>query len=225
MAKPIIIDWPAQDNDGICLLQTLGAAGSLTINGVLATTLNSNSPYVKFSGFNRTVTITSPSNNSTVTFTINGTYRGALQTENILGPNAGTVETTDTFDTITSITTNAATVGSGVSVGTGTAGATSWILYNYNATVSALSVTVDVTGTITYSFRGTLDDVQTNPTPRFFSGLAVPDTTGPNAFRLAMSAASLDDMAFANYPFSYYQIAVTSGSGSLRAAFVQQGLT
>lgn len=218
MAIPAVFTWPAANTQAICATQTLGAAGSLTINGTLAQTITGGPPYVIFPGISRTVSLTSTNDLSGVNFTITGTYRGSVQTQTIAGPNNNTVYTTATypnfFDSVTSITTNGAAAA--VSVGTGTLGFTHWYNFNYHATYPAISSQVIVTGTpnITYTWNVTLDDIQSNASPATFAPVT------------AMTTATTSQLGLINTPIRYCAIQITAATtGSLVATFLQQGIT
>lgn len=111
--------WPAQDLQAVALSQTLGAAGSLTLNGTYSTLTSSTISFLNL-GFIRNVSLTSTSNISGVNFTISGVQNTTLVTETIAGPNNNTVYTTNAFDIISSITTDKATLA--VKAGTGLTG-------------------------------------------------------------------------------------------------------
>lgn len=75
------------DSDGLVDNETLGSAGNFTIDGALSSTASSN--------LKSTISISSSSNNASVTFTITGTdVDGVAQTETITGVNANTVNGT-----------------------------------------------------------------------------------------------------------------------------------
>lgn len=97
---------------GICALQTTAGAVPLLMNG--ANVVNG----IWTADVRRNVTLTSAANLSAINFTIVGTWNGVPITRVIAGPNANTVATTATFDTVISVTPSA-TVGSNVSVGFG----------------------------------------------------------------------------------------------------------
>jgi len=224
MANPVVFVWPEASNTAICLgQQTIGAADFL-MNGELANTTGTNNsgatyfpnsilPYVSFGTISRRVTITCADDISGVTFTIIGTYRNAVQTENIAGPNATTVTTTAVFDTVTSVTSDGA-VGFDTSVGTGTTGYTWWFNSNYYASTIGLSIQVSVDATINYSFETTLDDVQTGEPNNVFTPIA------------ALTGATTDQLGTLSTPTRYSRIIVNSATdGSLTATFLQQGIT
>jgi hypothetical protein len=208
MAIPAVFTWPLSDTQAISLTQNTGAAGNLLLNGNLA--LNG---FVVFQGFGRTVSLTSAGDNSGVNFTITGSRYSHPIVETIAGPNADTVETVNVFDTITSISVDGAVTA--VSAGTGTTGATDWFNSNYHATVLGMTIQVIVTGTITYSFQTTLDDVQTNPTPTVFTPV------------VNLTAATTTQIGFYNNTARYSKISITASNatGSLVATFLQQGIT
>ena len=104
--------------NGICLSQTPGDAGALTLNGSLAT----GSPAVANLYNNQPVYITSAANDSGVTFTVSGVGYSAnggpfSVVDTITGANASTVSTSKSFWSVTSITASGATAGA-ITVGT-----------------------------------------------------------------------------------------------------------
>lgn len=107
------------DADGICTSQTPGAAGSLTLDGVL---VNSGIALCG-NGFGPQVTIYSASNISNRTFTITGTSvdsttgaRTVGDTEAITGPNNTTVTSTKYWEKVTGVSINGSAAGA-VTVG------------------------------------------------------------------------------------------------------------
>jgi len=102
----ITADTVALDADGITTTASLSGAGTLTINGALA----SGSEVELSSG--RQVTITSAGNDTGVTFTVTGTdVNGAAQTEAITGASGAAATSTKYFKTITEIANSAASAG------------------------------------------------------------------------------------------------------------------
>ena len=95
-----------QDADGITKIQSGTANTALSINGDLATGGSVTNTVAQ------QVSVTSTGNDTGVTFTIVGTNAvGASQTATLTGAAIGTVATTETFLTVTSITPNVDTVG------------------------------------------------------------------------------------------------------------------
>lgn len=209
MSSPKVYTWPAPSNNSIALVQTdAGFPYDVIINGALAV-----DGIVTFEGYSREVTLTSAGNNSGVTFTITGTYAGAVQIEDIVGPNADTVIAPGLWDSIVSIKCSAAYAN--VSVGTGIEGNTEWFPCNTSFIAPHITIRVKVTGNITYSLDGTLDTgiITTN------SDIFAPD---PGMIDQTISAES-----YAGSAFTFLGIRITTGggdnTGSLTATFLQQG--
>jgi hypothetical protein len=102
----ITADIVALDADGITTTASLSGAGTLAINGTLAST----GTVTLSSG--RQVTITSAGNDTGVTFTVTGTdVNGAAQTEAITGASGAAATSTKYFKTITEIANSAASAG------------------------------------------------------------------------------------------------------------------
>lgn len=222
MARPAVFTWPVADADSVCLLQQTSGAGSFVINGALVNLAAL--PYIAvFPGISRVVTLTSAGNISGVNFTIAGTLNGSTVTETRAGPNANTVATTQIYDTVTSVTVNGA-VGTDTSLGTGTTGYTHWFNHNYHATVLGCTIAVDITGTINYDFETTLDDVQTNSSPKIFT--PVDGTAGSPGYPADMTGATTDQLAAYNNVARYSRIKINSSGadGTLIATFLQQGI-
>ena len=151
--KEFDVDPVNVDADGICQSQTTAGAGNLTINGALASGGAATLDYA------RQIGITSDGNDSGNTFTVTGTDAdGYALTEDVTGPNAGTVETTGYFKTVTTVAIGGATVGN-ITVGTVDEVSTQTIPLNWRAQAAA-AINVDVTGTINFTVQETFDAVQ-----------------------------------------------------------------
>lgn len=236
MARPIVITWPALDHAAVSALQTTAGAGSLIINGTLSSSIQGNFPAIaSFNNLQRTVSLTSTGNLSAVNFTITGMLEGATVSQTIAGPSNNTVQTTQLFNTVTSVTVDGA-VGTNVSVGSGSSGQMPWLKYNYNATVFGLTAAIAVTGTINYSVVATLDEVNINSNPMLFNpnSLLVSQTTslvGPFGIQdypyTGTGAPTYDTPIYAPLPLNYYTAVINSSSagGSIIATFIQQGIT
>jgi len=207
--QPRVYVWPAASNNAIALLQTLGAAGNLTLNGSLASSSEGGTPSVIFYNYNRYVTLTSANDLSGVNFTITGTINSAPVSQTIAGPDNDTVATTVVFDTVTSISASAAATA--VSAGTGTFGQTRWFESDYYLNVSNLSIQVVVTGTINYTFGTTLDNVNLI-TPTLFDPIS------------GMTNATTSQLGNYLPATNFSTIVINSGTGSLTATFIQQGV-
>ncbi len=142
--------------NGICLSQTLGAAGKLTINGSLASggvaTLTSTSCVA------RRVGITSAGNDSGITWTITGTNRyGVVHNETLAGANAGTANSVKDYATVTSIAGSAASA-STVTAGTNTVASTEWRVFDIYREFFSVGLGFTATGTINATVEITFDD-------------------------------------------------------------------
>lgn len=151
--KPKIydVDLDAQDRDGIAQAQHIVAATAMTLNGALGTTLD----------YARIIGIYSGADCSSSAFTIVGTNaNGQAISETIAtGPNAGTVVSTKLYKTITSVTPSA-TVAQDVEVGTvnTTLSAETPVFILNSKDSNAVTIAVDVTGTIDYTVYESFSD-------------------------------------------------------------------
>ncbi|MDC0976032.1 flagellar hook-associated protein FlgK [Alphaproteobacteria bacterium] len=129
------------DSDGLVDNETLGSSGNFTIDGALSSTASSN--------LKSTVSISSSSNNASVTFTITGTdIDGVAQTETITGVNANTVNGTKFFKTVSQISSDAAA--SNVDVGTVSGfGSTSGTRISITSTANESNNSFTIVGTDT----------------------------------------------------------------------------
>jgi hypothetical protein len=121
----------AADDDAICVSQTLGGAGSLTIDGTLAATVAdltqdpSSTRTAAVLDTPRHVGITSAGDDRTVTFTVTGLDRyGRPLTEALLGANAGLATTLNNFSRVFTVSASAATT---VKVGTTNTADLPWV--------------------------------------------------------------------------------------------------
>jgi hypothetical protein len=210
MASPVVFNWLAPDTQAVCATQTLAGAGNLTLNGTLSGT--GFNPIVTFEGISRVVSITSTNNLSAVSFTIAGTYRGATVSATRVGPNNTTVQTTQLFDSVTSVSTNAAAAA--VSIGTGTTGRTHWLSADYFQQFPYKTIQTVVAGTINYTFQVTLDDIQTTATPSTFTPIANLTGATTNQFEIALLPIS----------YSSFLINSSGATGALTATVLQQGV-
>lgn len=221
MAIPLIFNWPAIDLAGVCALQTTTGAGSLIINGTLASAGATNVAAVSLPNIYRAISITSTGNLSAINFTITGTGITAggvfgVTSQTISGPNNNTVSTTDLFTTVTSVTVNAA-VGTAVRVGTGSTGISYFYGVNHYATVANLGIQVNVSGTptnITYSLRASMY-ASTDPGFIVFSPV------------VAMTGAQTSQFANLTLPLriAYINVTASATDGALTGILLQQGIT
>lgn len=158
MTRPIRlnVDLATVDDNGIFANQTLGGAGDITLDGAEAT----GGVWASLDSFAHQIAIQSAGNVSGVTFTITG-FRDSASliaiTDTITGVNAGTVETTKYFYSITSIAADGA-VGTNIFGGAVDEAITRTIPLNWRGGIT--SVNLDFTGTANVTVQQTFDDVQ-----------------------------------------------------------------
>lgn len=166
-----------------------------------------------------TVTFTSSSDLSTVTFTVTGTdAQGLVQTEAVTGPNNATVSTVKLFKTITKIAVDTATTFTVETVEVGNPDTPSfgtgawWPLDIYNPNqVTTISVN-ELSGAITYTVEYTNED----PFDTSITQLAV---AHPAA---AFAGATTSQTHSTTVLMRAVRVRFTAGSGSARVTVVQQ---
>lgn len=211
--RPIIVTvgpLAAASANNIALSQTVTGAGSVTINGALATggVATLDAP--------RRVLITNVGNDSGITFTVAGTtFTGGAISETVQGTNGSTVATTLDFATVTSITTSGSTSASGITVGTNGVAGSSWVRLDDWAPAS-WSIQADVTGTVNYTVQTTSDDPN-DPTNAVAIG-SVQWLSSSDSNLVGQSATKFG--VFTGTP-RYVRVLLNSGTGSVSATVLQ----
>ncbi len=150
--KTIVFSMEALDRDGVCLAQAPAAAGNFTINGALA------AGGVATMDVARHLTAYAAGDNSGRVITFTGTdRRGNVITEEVTGPNAGTVSTTRNFKTCTQVAIDGASVGN-VEIGTGDSAETQWVPVDYIFRTPSCTVTLSSGASMTTSVKATADN-------------------------------------------------------------------
>ena len=167
----------AVDADGICASQTTAGAGSFSLDGALVGQDNEfPNKYIRSTP--QRIGITSDGNDSGNTFTITGKgydsnsrYSDSIS-EDITGPNATTVDSTNYFTEISDISIDGATVGN---ITIGPIGEAISQLYPLDwRRCEDVGINVGVTGTINYDIDITLSDIQdADVTPDFLKDASV----------------------------------------------------
>jgi len=148
--KSITYSPIASDADGWCLSQTPGAAGALTLDGVLAGTTLSTAQHVS---------VSCAGADSGRTFIITGTdWLGNKLTETIAGSASSITNGTENFLSVSEVTVDAATAGA-ITVGILGTLETPWIPLDYHINPFQYTYSVDI-GTATFVVEGTLSDIQ-----------------------------------------------------------------
>lgn len=168
-SKTLTLLTPALNN--VATDQTTAGAGNFTIDGSLA------------SGGSVTLTtahrldIESTGNISGVTFTITGTdQNGDAVSEDIAGPNATTVTTTNYFLTITQIAVDGA-VGTNTSVGTTDEAVINDYPLNHVQPEFNVAVAANISGTIDYTVQHTFDNVLDGDSPTWHNHASLVNQT------------------------------------------------
>lgn len=155
MTQVIILDIDLDDADpnGIFLVAAIGGAGAITMDGALV------SGGIATMDFARQIGIISAGNDSGITFTIVGTDQDNKDlTEVITGGNIATVESSDYFKTIESITASGASAGN-VTIGTVDEVSSQSVPLRSKSGLGA-TININVTGTINFSVQERFDNIQ-----------------------------------------------------------------
>jgi hypothetical protein len=209
IAQIVTMALAAASANNICLSQTPGGAGALTLNGSAAAGLD----------YQRHVIITSAGNDSGVTFTLKGTRNdGGAVTEVITGANAGVAESTLDYKIITSVVISGAAA-AGVTVGTNGIGASPWQALSQHTNPQNASIAAIITGTINIDIEYTYED----PCGVLgaFPALAVIPTAFKHLILVGVSANS--DGVFDNGCWGW-RVRQNSGNGSAKVIVAQQGM-
>lgn len=199
------------DGDGICLSQTPGGAGALTLNGAFVT------GGVAVLDTARRVIVTSAANETGRTFTITGTsYNGRVQSETITGANAGASQTALDYKTVTSVTISGAASGA-LTVGTNSVASSRWLRLDEWAHAQ-VSIQCDVTGSVVYTVQQTLDDPNDPTNPVALSAVNWVD----HADTQLVNATTTKQGNYGYVPL-YARVTLASGTGSVALTLVQAG--
>ncbi len=221
MARPIIVSkaLTASSATNIALVQALGAAGNLVLNGAAVTggvaTLDTA----------RRLLISSVGNDSGLTWTIVGTdYSGGAISEVVTGGNAVPVATLQDFLTVTLIKGSGATVGN-VTAGTNGTGSTPWFPMDNHITPFDVGVqTRLVSGAATWTIEVTrervLSDMQI-----YRAGLTnAPSVPVPVPWPGLVGLAA-DASGDINAVVLAVRLTITAGTGTVESVFAQAGIS
>lgn len=214
--------------NGIVTSQTLGAAGTLTLDGALV------SGGVATLDVARRVIITSAGNDSGIDWVLAGGNRnGVAQSETISGASTAAAESVLDYKTVTSITGSGATA-STVTAGTNGTGSTEWVLDNPAAPYFAVSVGVHIlSGTATFTVEHTYDDPNAGLNPGNSAGVAGPQdfsiAPGSNVPPVAWPDATANgktadvETSFIA-PVMAHRLTITAGAGNVIMQSIQAGI-
>jgi hypothetical protein len=164
----------------------------------------------------RRITFTVAGNESSNTFTIVGlNANNATITENITGPNTGTVNSVLDYKGLVRISTLATTAGT-ISIGTNGVGASLWQIVNSNAAPVNIAYGIAIqTGSANWSIQYTYDDPNNLPS-------AVTTAQAFNHPTLVSTTSNLDGAS--NDPIFAWRLLINSGTGTVRATAIEAGL-
>lgn len=201
----------AADPDGICASQTLGAAGTLSINGALATAGVANLVS------QRRVVVVSDGDDSKRTATLYGTRQGGGTINEALAlTNAGTATSVLDFLTVGTVSVDGK-IAKNVTVGTSGTGSTPWTMPNFHLTPFDLTLNTEVTSTVTYNIETTQDDYWT-------AGKSNYDVTPQPHVYAVVTGATAAAQTVLDTAVTGYRFTITSGTGTLDVQATQAGI-
>jgi hypothetical protein len=190
----------------------VGAAGNLTLDGSLVTA------GVAILDTPRRILFTTTSNETTKTILLAGTnWAGDLISETVTLVNNSTVASVLDYKTVTSAYCSAALTGN-LSIGTNGVAASSWVMMDPWA-FNSIGVTVGVVGTVNYDIEITGDDPNDPTDPVAAASMIWFDCGDAGLVAETANASGV----LTPIP-RYARILLNSGSGSVRATFIQPGV-
>lgn len=195
--------------NGICLSQT--GVSTLTLNGSLV------SGGVAVLDTARRVSITSSSVDNDKYFTIVGTNASGLpQTDVFLGPDTATVYSSLDFKTVTKITVSATVTGN-ITSGTNGVASSPWVMFDPYS-FPQVSLQCDISGSANYTVQQTLDDPNSPTDPTVAYNMVW--INNPTAALVGATTSQQGSYAIAPL---YAKVTLNSGTGSVKARFIQFG--
>lgn len=223
MAAPKVatIKLAAASANNICLSQTPGAAGAMTINGAAA------SGGVATLDVARRVLITPAGNESAKTFVITGQDRnGNVISETLAGVNnPATAQSLLDYLKVTSITISAAAAAA-ITIGTSGVASTAWMMLDYLLANFNVGYFLDLQGqTANVDIQVTADEIDSA------KGLALPNPvafTPPTAFGVASGTAlAANTLLGSVIPARACRLTVNSGAttgSGIKLSVIQSGI-
>lgn len=199
------------DPNGIAESQTPGAAGDLTLDGVLVV------DDVAVLDTPRRILITTSADETSKTFTLYGTdWNGNDVSETIAGVNNTTVQSVYDYSTITRIAVSAALAGA-VIVGTNGV-ASSRPIFLDEWMPAPVSLQAVVSGTVNFTVQQTLDDPTIIGATMGYTGV-----TWVNHPDTALAAATATAQGNYAYAPRMVRVLLNSGTGSVTLTTLQSG--
>ena len=190
----------------ISITSSAGTAGAITVGHYRTATLD----------VARRVLFTSAGDDSANTATVTGTdFAGLPISETKALANATTAYTELDFLTVTSITT-AAAIATTVTVGTNGVASSQWATFDPYAGTAPIAIQATVSGTVNFTIQQTLDDP--NSTSNAVARSSVTWVAHPDS---AVASATATAQANYAYPPAYARVLLNSGTGTVKATFIQ----
>lgn len=208
----------AASSNSIALSQSPGTA-ALTLNGAAVTSgvATIDTVAAANSAAGRRVILTSGGNDSGITWAVTGTNSsGSTITDTVTGSNGGAAQSNLDFVTVTKIVPSGA-VASTVIVGTNGVGSSQWIVWNWmGKSPMNIGMAIElVSGAANFTVQHTYDD------PNNLRGGAVFPLAFTSPF-INAAAATIDGSY--TTPIIATRLLINSGTGALRARFIQAGI-
>lgn len=208
-----VLAFPVAVANSVALSQTTGAAGPLTLNGSLV--VGGVAVLSATSAAQTQLTLTSAGNDSAVSFTITGTdYRAQTVTEVLVGPNANTVTSVNSYARVSSIVASAA-VGVAITAGNAVTGSSPVVVLDQYNNPFQVSMSVTFTGAANVTVQYTNDNVFTAGSLDALTWFSV----------TALTAIAANNMASLVSPVTAARLLFNSGTGTVAFNVTQSGGT
>lgn len=208
----------AASSNAIALSQSPGTA-ALTLNGAAVSSgiATIDTATAANQAIGRRVILTSGGNDSGITWTVVGTNStGNRISDTFAGSNGGVAVSNLDFVTVSSITPSAAVATTAIA-GTNGVGASPWMLMNFlgNSPMNIAMAVELVSGSANFTVQSTYDDPNNLP----------PGVSQPLPFSSALiNGASATCEGGFSMPIVAVRLLINSGTGALRARFIQAGV-
>ena len=181
-------------------------AGVATIDAVTSTNL----------AIGRRVILTSGGNDTGINFTVTGKNgSGNIVSDTFAGASGGAAQSNLDFVTVTGITASGS-VATTLKAGTNGVGSSPWLTWNYqvNPPINLGFAVELVSGAVNFTVQYTFDDPNNLP----------PGVTYPLDFNSAILAQAATIDGVLTTPFVATRVLINSGTGVIRARFIQAGI-
>ena len=211
----------------VCAAQAVAGAGSLTINGTLAS--GGVATIVELQ--RRIVAVSANAGDTTQTLTVTGTnYAGTVISEVITLNGTTPVGSQYDYKTVTKAVASAATAGN-ISVGTSTVGSTPWVVINHFIKPVQIGLFANLaSGAASFSVEETMDDpnlitpVWAGQNASIEPGSYSPPVPFADASTGAITAKSASAAGVLNMPVFAYRLTILSGTGLVTLQGIQAGI-